>query len=160
MGIQVVYDLPVSALMRQTLSRQHREGCCCPTMMRPPVGAPGIDVTLESATRDELESLAACARLSLAMAHGPERNSLHGLVRRAKSGIVWIEERTKRLGLAPDEQRPWATHDPRRDGESWEEAARRVGWVLDQHQQIGYLKLHDITLNDDATGLCRAGATS
>lgn len=46
-------------------------------------------------------------------------------------------------------QRTWAGHDPRRDDESWEESARRVGWLLDQ--QVGWLWVHGIELKDDAT---------
>ena len=132
------YALRVTAMMRLSL-KYHREGCCCPGSMRLPIARDCVvaDATLNAASGDELASIADCARFSLLQgATGTERNSLWGLVRRAKSGVVWIEERTRMLQrLTTDGQLlPWADHDPRRDGESWEATARRVGWLLEQQQ--------------------------
>ena len=130
------YALAVTARMRLSLKR-HREDCCCPGSMRLPFACDCVitDATLDSVSENELLSIADCARFSLLQgATGTARNSLWGLVRRAKSGVVWIDERTRMLQRLTTDGKmlPWADHDPRRDGESWEATARRVGWLLEQ----------------------------
>ena len=81
----VTYALPVTARMRLSLKR-HREGCCCPGLMRLPFACDCVvaDAKLDSVSEDELISIAECARFSLLQgATGTARNSLWGLVRRA-----------------------------------------------------------------------------
>ena len=139
--VRPAYDLSVTARMRLSL-KHHRESCCCPGLMRLPFACDCVitDAKIEVVSCEALRSISECARFSLLTgATGTARNSLWGLVRRAESGIVWIEARAKMLeSLAADEKaQPWSSHDPRQDGESWEDAARRTGWLLDQ--QLPYL---------------------
>lgn len=42
----------------------------------------------------------------------------------------------------------WVNADPRKKGESWEQAARRTGRLL--NQQIPYLAAHGIVLDGEA----------
>lgn len=104
MGDRAVrYDLHMSALMRCTLARHHREDCACPARTKKPLLLPDAEVKLVALTRDELESIAACARWAFVLARGTERRSLRGLMRRTKAGIDWIDEQQMRAGIPPHE---------------------------------------------------------
>lgn len=110
----VLYDLHMTPLMRRTLAKGHRDGCACPARTMEPLRLADSEVKLVALTRNQLESIAACARWAFVTARGTERVSLRGLMRRARGGIVWIDERTKMLSRPVDALSP-RTELPRRN---------------------------------------------